>query len=58
MAQHSARDAANDRAETELMTTLERYRIDARDAALTDFGLADVGGLRAARHEQDCHNRG
>jgi hypothetical protein len=55
--QHSACDATNNRAETELMITFERYRVDARDAALTNFCLAHRGRLphrgrvRAAGHE-------
>jgi hypothetical protein len=62
IAQHSACDAADNRAETELMITFERYRVDPRDAALTNFcfaqrgGLAHRGGLRAAGYEQDCRN--
>ena len=57
IAQHSACDAADNRAETELMITFERYRVDARDAALANFcfahrgRLAHGGRVRAAGHE-------
>src|ERR1700730_982980 len=51
IAQHSACDSADNRAETELMITFERYRVDARDAALTNFCLAHRGRVRAAGHE-------
>src|SRR4030081_1730549 len=51
IAQQSACDAADNRAETALMIPFERYGVDARDAALTDFCLAHHGRLRAAGHE-------
>src|SRR6266404_6295304 len=57
IAQQSACDAADNRAETELMITFERNRVDARDAALANFcfahrgRLAHRGRVRAAGHE-------
>jgi hypothetical protein len=43
MTEHPASDAADNRAKTQLMTTLDRYRVDARDAALPNFRLTHGG---------------
>jgi hypothetical protein len=48
MTEHATRDAADNRAKTELMITFDRYRVEARDAALPNFRLTHGGGLRAA----------
>jgi len=58
MAKQSASDAADNRAKTKLVIAFERYRIDVRDTALTNFSLAQGRGLRAAHHEQGGHNGG
>jgi hypothetical protein len=56
MTEHPAGDAADNRAETQLMITLDRYRVDARNHALPDFRLAHGRGLHAAGYEHDCRN--
>jgi hypothetical protein len=51
MSQHSARDAADNRAETELMIAFERCGVNAHDAALTNLGFAQRWRLRTTSHE-------
>jgi hypothetical protein len=55
MTEHASRDAADDRAETELMVALDRHGIDARNAALANLRLSHGGRLRTARYEKYRH---
>jgi hypothetical protein len=56
MAQYTARDAADNRAETELMIALDRYGIDPGDAALANLRLPHGGRLRTARYKEYRHD--
>jgi hypothetical protein len=56
MSKHAAGDAADDRAETELVIALDRHGIDARDAALANLRLPYGGRLRTARYKEYRHD--
>jgi hypothetical protein len=56
MTEHASRDAADDRAETELMIALDRHGIYARDAALANLRLPHGGRLRTARYKEYRHD--